>query len=262
MKEFIRKSLRDLNSQLKNYVYIYSDPETGIPFYVGKGKGGRALDHLDDVGDNEKARTIKKILEGQGKEPLMEFLIYGVDEDIALKVEAAAIDLIGIDNLANRQRGHHAKEYGRVTIPELVGRLKNEEIKITEKVILIRINQLYNASYEPIKLYDVTRGVWKVNKEKADKAKFAMAVFNGQIKEVYEIISWFKAGTTFSSMHNKEEVVNNEKLKGRYEFIGNIAEKSIRDKYINKMVMRGIFVKGNQNPIRYINIDGKTVSEE
>ena len=33
--------------KLESYVYVYVDPETEKPFYIGKGKGDRFLAHLD-----------------------------------------------------------------------------------------------------------------------------------------------------------------------------------------------------------------------
>lgn len=33
---------------LKYYVYVYSDPDTNKPFYVGKGKENRVFNHLND----------------------------------------------------------------------------------------------------------------------------------------------------------------------------------------------------------------------
>ena len=37
---------KNVIENLKNYVYIYSDPITEKIFYVGKGKGNRVFDHL------------------------------------------------------------------------------------------------------------------------------------------------------------------------------------------------------------------------
>ena len=45
-------------------------------------------------------------------------------------------------------------------------------------------------------LYDATRGIWKVGEERV-KAKYAFAVFEGVIREVYEISQWLHAGSTF-----------------------------------------------------------------
>ena len=42
------------------YVYVYSDPDTKKPFYVGKGKGNRAFQHLDDQSENDKVRKIAR----------------------------------------------------------------------------------------------------------------------------------------------------------------------------------------------------------
>ena len=90
---------------LKYYVYVYSDPDTKEPFYVGKGKGNRAFQHLDDQSETDKTNKINDIRR-RGKEHTIEILVHGLDNKTALKVEAAAIDLTGIKNLTNRQRGH------------------------------------------------------------------------------------------------------------------------------------------------------------
>mgnify|MGYP000257170628 FL=1 len=79
------------------YVYVYSDPDTHQPFYVGKGKGNRVFDHLSYDNDSEKVEYIQNLLKA-GKSPVIEILVHGVDEETAFKVEAAAIDLIGIEN--------------------------------------------------------------------------------------------------------------------------------------------------------------------
>ena len=40
------------------YVYLYIDPRDGSVFYVGKGKGERALSHLKDTAECEKVERI------------------------------------------------------------------------------------------------------------------------------------------------------------------------------------------------------------
>jgi hypothetical protein len=38
------------------YVYLYIDPRTMRPFYVGKGKGTRLLSHLGRQAESQKTR--------------------------------------------------------------------------------------------------------------------------------------------------------------------------------------------------------------
>ena len=114
----IQKFSKKTSEALGSYVYVYSDPDTKKPFYVGKGKGNRVFDHLNDNSESAKCLRIQEI-RSRGKEPLIEILAHGLDDDTALKVEAAAIDLIGIDNLTNIQRGHDSSSYGKIEVSML-----------------------------------------------------------------------------------------------------------------------------------------------
>ena len=97
-----------------------------------------------------------------------------------------------------------------------------------------------------MELYDFTRGYWRININRAKNAKYAFAVYNGIIQEVYEIKTWLKAGESMS-VRGKIEIIDD-----RVEFIGNIAPEIIRSKYKYKSV-EDYFKKGNANPIMYIN---------
>ena len=242
-------------NSLKYYVYLYSDPRTGDVFYVGKGKGNRVFAHLDDTGESEKAIYIQK-LRGQGLEPEIEILVHGLeDEETALKVEASVIDLLGIKQLTNKQNGYKSSTFGRMSLSQLMSNYDKRKVDIDVPSILIRINQAFRYSMSDIELYDYTRGQWRLNPQNAKKAKYAFSIYGGVIQEVYEILDWYEAGTTFSVRADNKEIERgaNEGLEGRWEFIGNLAEDQIRNKYKHTSVEH-YFKKGNSNPIMYVNI--------
>jgi hypothetical protein len=47
-------------------------------------------------------------------------------------------------------------------------------------------------------LYDATRASWKVGNRRSE-AQYALAVFEGIVREVYEITAWMPSGSTFNS---------------------------------------------------------------
>ncbi len=99
----------------------------------------------------------------------------------------------------------------------------------------------------PSELYDATRASWKVGR-KRNLAKYAFAVFEGIVREVYEIELWLEAGSTFNSAHARDA-----QPRDRWEFVGRLAPERLRRRYINRDV-RHHFTKGAQNPISYVGI--------
>lgn len=237
----------ELIEKLKYYIYLYLDPDTNEVFYVGRGRGNRTFTHLSDELKSNKTKRINEIRK-RGKKPKIEILIHGLeDESLATKVEAAVIDLIGVQNLTNKVRGWHSRVHGRMEVPEIIGLYNQKDVKITEPALLIRINRLFRYGMSPVELYDATRGIWKIGPNR-EKARYAFAVYDGIINEVYVITAWFPAGTTFT-----KRVQSGWKSTDRWEFIGAMAPSKIRHKYINKSV-RKYFPKNDQNPIHYVNI--------
>src|SRR5437660_5568128 len=89
-----------VGERLGYYVYLYVDPRTKEPFYVGKGQGERALAHLWDTSESLKVARIKDI-QAAGLQPRIDILVHGLSEEAALRIEAAVIDAIGPDKLTN-----------------------------------------------------------------------------------------------------------------------------------------------------------------
>jgi len=229
-------------------VYLYVNPSDGSVFYVGKGKNGRALAHLRAHEKKAITAFIREIRAG-GAEPRLEILAHGLrSPEAAHMVESAAIDLLGLGNLANAVRGHGAK-FGRMPIHELVAHYTRRKADIREPSILIRINKLYRYGMTDAELYDATRSAWRVG-PKRDQAQLALAVFEGVVREVYRITKWLPAGSTFNARRDGRGIEEPD----RWEFVGVIADDRVRKRYTNRFVGH-LFTQGAQNPISYANID-------
>jgi len=218
-----------MTEKLGYYVYLYVDPRDGKVFYIGKGKDERCLDHLFEDDDHPKVKRIREIF-GAGLEPRIEMLAHGLrTEQEAYNIEAAAIGLLGLENLTNRVVGKDSLRFGRKGLSELEGYYAAKPVKITDPVILIRVNQLYRHGMPAAELYDITRGVWALGLSRASKMKYVFAVYEGVVREVFEPEKWIPALTTKYPTRN--DLVP-EDAKGRIEFVGKVAPESIRQKYL------------------------------
>lgn len=231
----------EVSEQLKSYVYLYSDPRDGKPFYVGKGIDNRAFSHLVDEADSKKVEMIR-LLQSAGLEPKIEILRFGLTDDQATLLEAAIIDLLGLNQLTNRVRGQHSRSFGRVTVDELLLQKTAKSVTVEHPALLITINQLFRSDMTAQELLEATRGIWKLGSRR-ENAKIAMAVYQGIVREVYRIKEWLPAGTLTYQTRASEDV----KSSGRWEFDGEVAE-DLREQYLHKSVG-----KSGQNPVRYIN---------
>lgn len=242
----IKKLPSCVTRELGYYVYLYIRPDTNEVFYVGKGKGNRMLSHASGRSKTPHGAVIRD-LQDRKLEPRVEVLIHGLkNEEQALAVEMAAIDLLGLDSLTNEVHGHHSSRRGRMSLDQLIALYQRKKANIKEPAILIRIARAYRYDMSPIELYDATRATWKVG-GKRDKAKYVLSVHDGIVREVYRIAAWLESGSTLK--HNRPE---GDPVQGRWEFVGKVAEEKVRDKYLNRSVLHH-FREGNQNPIRYVN---------
>ncbi|WP_242919702.1 LEM-3-like GIY-YIG domain-containing protein [Pontibacter liquoris] len=214
------------------YVYILKDPISQQVIYVGKGKNNRLFNHVQCALETElisdKLDEIRKI----GVDKVEHYILrHGLNEEQALEIESACIDLLGLENLKNEVNGHNSWERGLKSIAEVIQHYDAQVINIEEPSIIININRLYERFMADEKLYKATRSSWIVG-PKRNLAKYAFAAYRGLVREVYRIHDW----------HH----VNGR----RWEFTGSIAEPEIRDKYINQS-LSGYMKKGSQNPIKY-----------
>ena len=113
---------------------------------------------------------------------------------------------------------------------------------VQENIIAFKIAQSYDENMPKEALYDVTRGYWKVNLNRADRAEYALSVYKGIVKEVYKIHQWLPAGSV-----PRPTLPDAEVPEGRYEFTGEVAEDRIRNRYLGKCIS-GL---NGRNSVRY-----------
>lgn len=92
------------------YVYALIDPETGAPFYIGKGKNNRVSAHEAEARKGRQSAKCDRIraIWKKGGSVERKILFRTTCSIEALEREAVEISQIGIAHLTNvRQRGHH-----------------------------------------------------------------------------------------------------------------------------------------------------------
>jgi hypothetical protein len=230
---------REFFTKLKSYVYAYceiDEENRRIPIYIGKGKSDRCLEHLKNV-DKKTDTKSKKISELKNKKKLgIDIIAYNLDDKTSFIVEAACIDLMGIENLTNVVKGK-GDNIKRTPIEELKNIIIDKPVEILPKHsgVGILINKYFEPNFGNLETYEITRGIWSKNSVGiAGKSKYAYAIYHGVVKEIYEIHDWIKAGTQEYFTRN----LDTKKIKNRYEFVGKIAPEELRIKYKGKLIKR------------------------
>ena len=181
------------------YVYIYLDPRKPghyeyedlcflyEPFYVGKGKNGRYLEHIGIEylkSDTLKTRKIKKILE---KYKIDDFINYIVkikhfdDESECFEYEKMCINNIGrmikkegplVNILEGGEGGGGENSSGYIYVSKEV-RIKIVDMYIREKMYMIDIGKIFNLNESKIKSVLVEENVTIRKKEPKNKMIFS-----------------------------------------------------------------------------------------
>lgn len=230
--------------KLQHYVYGLFDPETNIPFYIGKGYGNRVFNHkfdainLEDV-STLKLDTIRAILD-KGLDVKHIIIRHGLKESEAFEVEASLIDFgnhLGF-NLSNVVEGHHVGYKGLMTIDEII-RLHNAKRleKLEHPLIIININKKYKRGESTEHIYNATKQAWVVGRDRRNTVKYALSEYTGIIIEVFEIHEWYNFTT-------------NDVTSKRWGFNGKVADDEVRNIYLNKSIAH-TKKKGVANPIKY-----------
>jgi uncharacterized protein len=205
------KSLLDsavIGRGLGQYVYLLIDPRDGKPFYVGKGSGERYAQHgrgsvlgpdQDDAHPDPTEQRIRAIRARDGHpEPRVYILRFGLDPDTAFEIEASLIDVL--PDLTNRVRGH-GTERGGGFLDEVEVRLGAPPLTTDRPALLVKLGpwQEWRDGFDDRKgigfrpgmsdddLYKSVHGVWVLRPDTAMKYPYAVAVYAGITRGVWEI---------------------------------------------------------------------------
>ncbi|WP_205528310.1 LEM-3-like GIY-YIG domain-containing protein [Flavobacterium psychrotrophum] len=232
--------------QLKNYVYRLIDPRNNETFYVGRGVGNRIFQHaagalklVEETNEDEISLKLSRILEihKEGLEVIHMVHRHGLDQNSAVDVEAALIDIYTEATNINSGSG---LEFGLSSTDEIIIRYAAETAELNHEVVMITINKTANN----LSIYDAVRFAWKIDVERANKAKYILAVDKGIIRGVYIAKEWKLARKQYFPNFTNH-------TNSRYGFHGDEADDDIKKMYIGKRIPDEFRKRGAAYPIKY-----------
>lgn len=233
------------------YVYMLVDPRDGKVFYIGKGKGNRVFQHIEDAKkytsiSTNKFNTIRGIL-ASGKVEHM-IVCHGLkEEQEAYRIECVLIDAFNYmgAGLTNAVLGHHSSQSGIMTTDEIERLYAAAPLNsIAPDCVIININGQYNRCMGQAGIYAATKECWRMDKNRLKGIKYVLSEYRGLIVEVFEVEKWYSKERTYWSGKNIGQTYLG------WGFEGKVAEDSIRNLYINKSIAH-IKKRGQANPVTY-----------
>lgn len=241
---------------LKSYVYILVDPDTNLPFYVGKGFGNRVFNHVEDAlkssENSDKFDKIRSIV-SKGKQVEHYIVRHGMSDKMAVEIESAFLDTFEfIPSLndfksGNVQGGIATKDRGFMSVGEVRRRYNAEPLlSIPTNTVIININRTYVRGAGSESIYLATKQTWRMDDPRHGPLKFVLSEYQGLIVEVFEVDHWYPSQRGYNPGSKKFG-----KTYTGYGFEGKVAQESIREKYIDKSIAHYKSVRGRAQSIIY-----------
>lgn len=235
-----------------------------VHFYIGKGTKNRVFEHeKESLGspDSEKLKlkTIADI-KNAGFEVEKIIINSNLTEEEAFAAEASlinAFNYVGDARLTNIVAGHHSAEALSVDEYERInGAAPLEEKDTRHKILIIKINRLYQRGMDEKVLYDAVRGVWRVSKEKVRTVEYVFGVYNSLIVAVYKPSEWFVCKEAKDRLP-RQDIVLTPKTENRLFFVDERYEQGFpldenESFYIGKSIAGLQLNQSAQNPITYL----------
>lgn len=265
MKEFSELTLQKINRAGEYYVYGLIDPRNDSVFYIGKGTGNRVFQHVAESGKNPDSEKMKlqRIKEIETSNVCVKHVLinWGLSESEAFAAEASLINLIKYispEALTNIVSGHHSS--GCLTVEEIereYGAVPLERKDLCHKILIIKVNKLYSHNMTNEEIYDVVRGVWRADINKAQQVEYVLGVYNNLIIACYKPDRWYKVSTC-SSDKLPEHMKGAELEAAKNRIFFECDNMDVLDEnqmfYLNKSIEKLEYIQKSQNPITYIGV--------
>ena len=261
MNKFSEKSLLSLGDY---YVYGLIDPRNNRIFYIGKGTGNRVFEHEREsisAPDSEKLKlkTISEI-KSMGLDVVKIIINSNLTEAEAFAAEASLINAFNYTSdikLTNIVAGHHSSAALSVEDFESIhGAIELSEDDIKHRILIIKINRLYQRNMDDNTLYDSIRGVWRASLTKVRTIDYVFGVYNSLIVAVYKPSEWFICKNAKDRLP-RQDVELTPKTENRVFFVDEQYEHGQpmdenEQFYYGKSIAKLKYNQSAQNPITYL----------
>ena len=236
-----------------HYVYLLLDGNEA--FYVGKGQGNRAFQHAADElnfeeGETPETAKLQQIrdMRREGRPVRVLVLRHGMKtNEEAYRVESLLIELFSggfTFDLKNIAGGHHVDAEGIMTPDEVIALYEAPPILLDDTpLIMFRIPKLWHRGMSDAELYEATRGWWRLDPRRAQRAKYVLSVSKGVVRQVYRPESWRQRRQAEAGWGPAEL------KRPRYGLAGPVAHDAPAD-WLNRNVLE-FLPPGFQGPFRY-----------